>query len=52
MKNWSDKWIQEAKKLSSLGAIATFVLLAGCNQNPVNDPPKALAAPQNVLNLK
>ena len=49
MKNWSDKWIQEAKKLSSLGAIATFVLLAGCNQNPVNDPPKALAAPQNVL---
>jgi CARDB/von Willebrand factor type D domain len=49
MKNWSDKWIREAGKLSSLGAVAAFVLLTGCNQNPTTDPPKTLAAPQNVL---
>jgi von Willebrand factor type D domain/CARDB len=49
MKNWSDKWIADAKKLSSLGAVATFVLLAGCNQNVTPDPPKGLAVPQNVL---
>ena len=40
MKNWSSKWILEAKKISSLGVMATFVLLAGCNQN-VTEPPKA-----------
>ncbi len=53
MKNWSDKWMgaitADAKKLSSLGAVATFVLLAGCNQNVTTDPPKGLAVPQNVL---
>ncbi len=49
MKNWSEKWIADAKKLSSLGAMATFVLLAGCNQNVTTDPPKGLAVPQNVL---
>ncbi len=49
MKNWSDKWIKDAKKLSSLGAVATFVLLAGCNQNVTPDAPKGLSVPQNVL---
>ncbi len=49
MKNWSEKWIVDAKKLSSLSTIAAFILLAGCNQNAVVDPPKGLAVPQNVL---